>query len=91
MISTIIQNQSHKHTVDAHRDDIIQWFSQGASNLEVANYLNISIAALHRHTMHWEIKKVRKHRGRKQAKKLEPFSNKVKHLAVSAKWTKTAL
>lgn len=79
---------NHKTVIDAHRDAIIEWYSLGASNVEVANRLNISIAALHRHTMHWEIKKIRKHRRHKATQESKPLSNTIKHLATRAKWKK---
>ena len=85
------QRKNHKFTIDAHRDDIIRWFAQGAANVDVAKRLGVSVAALHRHTKYWRIKKIPQYRGYKKAKKFEPCSNKIKRLAVNAKWTKAAL
>jgi len=79
---------NHKTVINAHRDAIIEWYSLGASNVEVANRLNISIAALHRHTMHWEIKKIRKQRRHRVPQELKPLSNRIRHLALRAKWNK---
>lgn len=87
----ITRQTNHKSTIDAHRVAITRWYAKGASNDEVAKRLCISVAALHRHTRHWGIKKIPKHRVYKKTKKFEPCSNKIKHLAVNAKWTKAAL
>tara|TARA_B110000211_G_C13558030_1_gene326544 strand:- start:47 stop:307 length:261 start_codon:yes stop_codon:yes gene_type:complete len=86
-----MKSTNHRTTVNNHRDDIINWFSKGATNNEVADRLEISVAALHRHTIHWKIKKITKRRERQKRREFEPVLNKIKHLAVNAKWIKTAL
>ena len=90
MIKKIGSNINHKITVNEKRDDIIRWFAEGAENDEVAKRLQISATSLYRHTKHWDIKKIRKHQLHKEAKKIEPVSKQIKHLAVNAKWTKAA-
>jgi len=89
-MNTITQSKSHKATVEAHRDDIVRWFAKGAANAEVAEKLQISTAALHRHTMHWKIKKIPKRPVRKKRGKPDPCSNEIRHLAIHAKWTTKA-
>ena len=90
-MNTITQSKSHKAVVDAHRDDILKWFAKGADNNEVAEKLQISTAALHRHTMYWGIKKIPKSPIRKKRGKPDPCSNEIRHLAIHAKWTKAAI
>tara|TARA_B110000908_G_scaffold19758_1_gene22281 strand:+ start:336 stop:611 length:276 start_codon:yes stop_codon:yes gene_type:complete len=91
MIKKMGSNINHRSTVNAERDNIIRWFAEGAANDEVARRLQISAASLHRHTKHWGIKKIPQYRGYKKAKKFEPCSNKIKHLAMNAKWTKATI
>tara|TARA_B110000211_G_C14014421_1_gene524701 strand:- start:69 stop:344 length:276 start_codon:yes stop_codon:yes gene_type:complete len=91
MIKKIGPNISHKSAVNAERDNIFRWYARGDANDEVAARLHISVAALHRHTRSWGIKKIKRQRTDQKPKETTPVSNKIKHLAINAKWVKASL
>lgn len=81
---------SHKERVDRNRDKIFKWFENGATNDEVAERLKMSVAALQRHTMYWDLKKIPKRPVHKKPEQPTPCSDEIRHLALRAKWTTAA-
>ena len=90
MVISSTYHVNHKDHVDGQRDEITKWFAEGAGNSEVAERLQISTAALQRHTMYWDLKKIPKRPVHQKTVKPEPCSDEIRHLALHAKWTKAA-